>query len=636
MNFIFKCAAGAVLAAAFGCGDARAGAPHAQPPAAGASDAQRLVALLDYVAADYGGAVQDGRVVSADEYAEQAHFIADARQIAHELLRSADDPLLRQVDAVAAHVAAKAPAEQVAAACRAAREAAMVRFALPTAPLSRPRLDRARSLYAQGCAACHGEAGDARTPAAARLDPAPADFTDAARLDGLSPFRAYNAVTFGVPGTAMPSYEGLGADERWDLAFYVFRLGHQKTPPARAPSLPLADLSTRSDAELRAALKGGGEPSPEAALAYLRAEAPFQEPPTSAGIERTRNLVRQALATYRSGGAREADRLVLDAYLQGFEALEPRLRARDASGTVAVEAGFRELRGAIAQQDARAVQARGQSLDRALARMNEEGRAAVPALAGFLIYFREGIEAALLVGALLAGLRRLGRQDAARWVHAGWLAALPAGALTWWVLERVVEAGPENRELMEALIALAAAVVLFSVSFWMISRVESRHWLSYLRGRLERTLHGKRLLMLAGLSFLAVYREAAETVLFTQALLLDAGARRAEVLAGCALGLVAVMGVAALMARAAVRLPLGPFFAVSGVLLCGLAVSFAGSGVYALVAAGHLPPRPVAGPEVPWMGIYPDLSGLLVQLVIVLVVAGAAVGTLRRRHAPPV
>jgi high-affinity iron transporter len=266
--------------------------------------------------------------------------------------------------------------------------------------------------------------------------------------------------------------------------------------------------------------------------------------------------------------------------------------------------------------------------------MNDEGRAAVPALAGFLIYFREGIEAALLVGALLAGLRRLGRPDAARWVHLGWLAALPAGALTWWVLERVVAAGPEHRELMEALIALAAAVVLFSVSFWMISRVESRHWLSYLRSRLERTLHGKRLLMLAGLSFLAVYREAAETVLFTQALLLDAGPRRAEVLAGCALGLVAVMGVAALMARAAVRLPLGPFFAVSGLLLCGLAVSFAGSGVYALVAAGHLPPRPVAGPEVPWMGIYPDLTGLLVQLTIVLVVAGAALATLKRRHSP--
>ena len=97
-------------------------------------------------------------------------------------------------------------------------------------------------------------------------------------------------------------------------------------------------------------------------------------------------------------------------------------------------------------------------------------------------------------------------------------------------------------------------------------------------------------------------------------------------------GLLAVAALAALMARAVVRLPLGPFFAVSGVLLCGLAVSFAGSGMYALVAAGYLQPRPVRGPEVPWMGIYPDLAGLLVQSAILALMAAAAVATLRKRR----
>ena len=134
--------------------------------------------------------------------------------------------------------------------------------------------------------------------------------------------------------------------------------------------------------------------------------------------------------------------------------------------------------------------------------------------------------------------------------------------------------------------------------------------------------------MLAGLSFLAVYREAAETVLFTQALLLDAEGQRGQVWAGAAAGLVAVAASRLLMARTVQRLPIGPFFAVSGALLCALAISFAGSGIYELVAAGYLPPRPVSFPEVPWMGIHPDLTGLLVQLAIVAVVAGA-----RRAHA---
>jgi high-affinity iron transporter len=228
----------------------------------------------------------------------------------------------------------------------------------------------------------------------------------------------------------------------------------------------------------------------------------------------------------------------------------------------------------------------------------------------------------------------MGRPDASRYVHAGWIAALPAGLATWWLSERVIAFGAEQRELMEGVIALAAAAVLFSVSFWLISRAESRHWMGYLRVRLESSLTRRRLLLLAGVSFLAVYREAAETVLFTQALLLDAEGRRGEVWAGALAGLAAVVIIAVLMSRAALRLPLGPFFAVSGTLLCGLAISFAGSGIYELVSAGYLSPRPVSFPEVPWMGIHPDLTGLLVQLAIVAVVAGAAVLTLWKRPRP--
>ena len=627
MKFIFNISVALLLGAPL-----LGAAPAAPSPAAAdGGNAQRLVLLLDYVAADYGGAVKDGAVLSGDEYAEQLRFMADARAIAHELAGAAD-PLVKQVDAISALLDGKAAADLVAAACHATREAAVTRFGLPTAPGARPALDQARALYAQACAVCHGEKGDGVGTRDLPMDPAPANFRDPERLQGLSPYRAYNALTFGVPGTGMASFESLTADERWGLAFFVFRLGHEGQPLQGPQSRPLSDLSSRTDAELLAALRAEGEADPAGVLAHLRVEAPFQEPPAGAGIVRTRSLLRQAVGVYGTGDARHADRMVIDAYLQGFEALEPRLRARDAAGTLAVEAGFRDLRGAMARRDGGGVQAEALALDRALAHLQDEGRASVPLLAAFLIYLREGIEAALLVGALLAGLRRLGRADAARWVHIGWVAALPAGLLTWFLLERVLRTGPEHRELMEALVALAAAAVLFAVSFWMISKVESRHWLGYLRGQLERSLSGRKLGVLAGLSFLAVYREAAETVLFTQALLLDAPGQRMQVLAGCVLGLLAVAALAALMARAVVRLPLGPFFAVSGVLLCGLAVSFAGSGMYALVAAGYLQPRPVAGPEVPWMGIYPDLAGLLVQSAILALMAAAAVATLRKRR----
>src|SRR6266446_3580262 len=467
------------------------GCAQPSPPAtavADGGDAQRLVALVDYVGGDYAGAVQDGRVLDDSEYQEQLKFAADARALAKGL--QADAPLLESLAEVEQLVRTKADPARVRKACRVARETAVARFGLETMPFERPNLVRAQALYAEPCATCHGATGNADTERARTLYPRPARFKDPRRLGELSPYRIYNTLTFGVPGTPMASFETLSPEQRWNLAFFVFRLGHE-----------------------------------------------------------------------------------------------------------------------------------GDSV----------GRPAVPFAAAFLIYLREGIEAALLVGALLAGLRRLGRPDAARYIHAGWVGALPAGVATWWVLDRAISLGADQRELVESGVALLAAAVLFSVSFWMISKAESRHWIAYLRDQLERGLSRRSLYVLSGLAFLAVYREAAETILFTQALLLESEARRSQVWAGALAGVLAVLATALVMNRTVRRLPLGPFFAFSSLLLCGLAVSFAGSGIYGLVAAGYLRPRPVPFPEIPWMGIHPDLTALAVQLAIVLVIAAAGLATLLRR-----
>jgi high-affinity iron transporter len=296
-----------------------------------------------------------------------------------------------------------------------------------------------------------------------------------------------------------------------------------------------------------------------------------------------------------------------------------------------VERAFHALRAALAGTDPTAVRAAHEDLDQRLTALGGRRGTGVPFFAAFVIYLREGIEAALLVGALLAGVARLGRADARRYIHIGWLAALPAGVVTWWLAEQVVAVTARQRELLEAGIALLAAAVLFSMSFWMISKVESQRWMAYLRRQLEQTLTRRNLATLALVSFLAVYREAAETVLFTQALMLDFRNATTEVWLGAAAGLLAMMAIAVVMNRTAVLLPLGWFFGVSSTLLCLLSISFAGSGLYALVASGYLTPRPVPFPEVPWLGIHPDLTSLAVQTAILLLIAGAAVVSFRRR-----
>ncbi|HEY7513248.1 MAG TPA: FTR1 family protein, partial [Vicinamibacteria bacterium] len=505
---------------------------------------------------------------------------------------------------------------------------------LSTMPPGRPSLHRARALYSANCAICHGGKGDGDTPRARELEPRPASFRETARLAQLSPYRVYNTLTFGVPGTAMASFETLSTAERWDLAFYVFRLGHEGAAGRGPVDLTLAELASSSDAELLRLLRSGGADA-EGALTFARHDAAFSEPQVGAGVGRARRLVREAASAFSAGRPDAADRHLIDAYLQGFEPEEPRLRSRDPEGTLAVEAAFRDLRAAMARDDRATALGLAWALERRLATLSEGGaRVVVPFTAAFLIFFREGLEAALVVAALLAVVRKLGRSDAARYVHVGWIAALPAGLLTFWAFERFLALSAVRRELLEALVALTAAGVLFSVSFWMISKAESRHWLAYLRQNVERSLGGRRLFVLAGLAFLAVYREAAETVLFTHALLLDATAARSEVAAGAAAGVTAVALLALALNRSVLRLSLGPFFAVSGVLLCGLAMSFAGSGMYTLVAAGYLSPRPVSFPEIPWMGIHPDLSGLVVQLSIAVAIAAAGIATLRRTPDP--
>ena len=329
----------------------RTSAP-APPEAADGSDPQRLVALVDYIGGDYGGAVDaSGRLKDGAEYDEQVRFAADVRTLGRGLLKDApeSDPLLVRLAEIESLVTTKAAPESVTRACRLARDEAVGRFQVRTMPTERPSLEHAQQLYVEACSRCHGMKGDADTERAQTLDPHPAKFKDPERLGLLSPYRVYNALTFGVPGTAMASFDALSPSERWSLAFFVFRLGHEGEAGTGPVAMTLADLALRTDQDVLEVLRHEGHPSPEKGLVYARREAAFTEPPTGVGVDRTRAMLRQAVAAFSAGHALEADRLVIDAYLQGFEPLEPRLRAKDPSGTREVEAAFRDLRAAMAR-----------------------------------------------------------------------------------------------------------------------------------------------------------------------------------------------------------------------------------------------------------------------------------------------
>lgn len=232
---------------------------------------------------------------------------------------------------------------------------------------------------------------------------------------------------------------------------------------------------------------------------------------------------------------------------------------------------------------------------------------------GLLTGLREGVEAALLIAALLGLAAQAGLADRKRYVHLGWGVALGLGALTWLVSSKLIAISGARRELIEGVTALLAMAVLFYVSYSLLAKREVARWMKFLR---ERVSKRSAALSLFGVALLAAYREAFETVLFYQALLAS-NASVSAALAGAFAGAVLLVLLVLAYTRAVRVAPPHVFFKVSSYLLYGLAIIFAGQGVSALQLAGVVPLHPVAFPTIAALGIYPTIETLAAQLALV-------------------
>lgn len=615
-----------IVGAASGC------APSGPVTSRESDEAQvrRLFAILDYIGTDYAATVADGRVVNESEYAEQIGFVTSAREILADLREPPAD-LVRDVRRVEDACLSKVSGERVAELTRVARRTAVESYGLVQSPATPPSYEKGAQLFAADCAPCHGASGVPPADKLRELKPPPRTLSDRDVLATLSPHRVFNAVTLGVSGTAMPTFDTvLPAADRWSVAFYVFtlRAGANADPQDLPETVPnsLPALAAAKDSELRRQLSETLDSQrTERALDALRIVAPYREVAGRAPLLVARTLVEESETLLRSGRNGEAGAKLLDAYFSGFELVEGTLRTADSNLVMDVEAEFQRLRRAAADGDVSAATESGSQIQRLLSRAEsllDEGATRdiwFGASAGALIIFREGAEAALLVLLLLAGVAGTDRRDATRAIHAGWISALVVGALTF-VAARVLTARlAVSSEIIEAVATLSAAAILFFVSHWLLGQIQAARWSRFIKERVRLHLSQGRLLALAGLAFLAVFREAVETVLFFEGLLAS-GPSPVHVLVGAIVG-TALLGVAMLaLRRLGSKLPLRAFFTTSSVLLYSLCVVFAGNGAYALVAAGLLPPRPVSIRSLPALGIHSDANSIAAQALLLLAV----------------
>ena len=613
-----------------------AAAARAQPGEA--QSLRRVVALLDYVAGDYARAVgEHGEVLSQAEHVEQIGFVEDAARELRADVNGRGEDLARRLDALKKQVADRAPPAEVARGARGIRDEIVQRFNVILLPQRAPYPGRGARLYAQACAACHGV--DGHPNLALELPTKPPDFRTEA--GPLTPQRIFSAATYGVPKTAMPAFDSaLTDEERWDVAFYVLSLAHPAASPrglelARAALLPsrYADLATMSDDELRARLAaaGLGAGEQEQAFAAVRA-GPFAEDVQGSpfGLSQARAAVRTAVALARKSDRAGARRTLISAYLDHFEPHEAALRARDAELVQEVEGSFLALRAAIdgRQPD---LEARAARLDGLLEKADARGPGGglVAFVAALAIALREGVEAALLVAAMLALLRKAGREGDARAVHVGWISALLAGALTWWASGMLLlHLSGASRELAEGVLQLVTAALLLYASHWLLASLSARRLVSFLSAK---TMAAGSAAVILGLTFAAVYREMFEVVLFFRGLLLEAPGNGAAVAAGALAGLLALIALVAAFQRLGRKLQPRPLLVTCGVLLCALAVLMVGHGVRSLQVLGALPLTIWGAFQVPALGLYATREGLCAQAFVVVALIASALWTALRR-----
>lgn len=239
------------------------------------------------------------------------------------------------------------------------------------------------------------------------------------------------------------------------------------------------------------------------------------------------------------------------------------------------------------------------------------------------VILREGLEALLVVVALLTLLQRSGNKEKQGWVWAGVAIGVLVSIATGFAFQMIfsqVSAG-QNRELIEGVTGLVAAAMLFYISYWLHSKSSVSAWQKYIHARTSQLLARGSMVSLATLAFLTVFREGAETTIFYMGM--APAISMNDLLLGLAAGVAILVVVAFLMMVTGVRLPIRLFFLIGGALVYYLGFKFVGMGIHALQVAGALPATPVPYlPEIPFLGIYPTWEGLAPQLLMLAVAVG--------------
>jgi high-affinity iron transporter len=350
-------------------------------------------------------------------------------------------------------------------------------------------------------------------------------------------------------------------------------------------------------------------------------------------IDQIRLKLSEMLRLYENENFEGASLAARSAYLDSYEIVEIPLRPIDSDFTLEMEIKFAELRNLIQQHEPfEAVEAKTIEIRRGLdesERLVSGVGVVAPAIAfstSFSIIFREGLESALIIGAILTYLQASRNTQFKKHVYYGILIAVAATAATWVVAQYLIEISGADRELIEAIAGISAVAVLFWVSFWVLNKIETKKWIEFVKAKVWKATTTGSVIVFTILAFVTVYREGFETVLFYQAMLSFATYMELYVVAGMIIGLAVIIGVAILVNKLGKRLPLRALFALTMGIGAYMSIAFMGNAVRALQELGVVPTTPMFG-IVPRLdinmatmtGVHPTLESVVAQVILLAV-----------------
>jgi high-affinity iron transporter len=593
-------------------------APAESQPAKLESRVKKIVMMMNIVNKEYHEGIAKGKVINAAEYEESQIFLEQAFGRYRTLIEGStpqgkQDELAGQFSSLIQKVKSKTDPSVIQSEVNSINSGILKKFNIklsetPSEPVS---LENGRTLYINNCKVCHGIEGKGDGPIATRLDPKPAvlanpQFTG----DEFSkPYDNFQIINVGIANTAMVGWaDQFSEKELWDVTYFIRTFSNENV------KLPLLVSQTSSTDQS----KGRGSSTKKI----------FSE---------VFLLLGQSMDAYREGRNREASESAFDSYLTYEKVESPLITKRKELG-LKLESSFGRLQAEIKREaPVELVEKVGQDivddLKEAQQVLTQEIGFTGLFIQSFSIIVREGFEAILIIAALITFLIKSRNQDKLKAIYMGVLIGVIGSFITAYILQEILDISMASQEMMEGVIMLVAVVVLFYVSYWLVSKIEATKWQSYITGKMQKAVTTGSAFTLSMVAFLSVYREGFETVLFYKALYLYAGDTTAGIIPGFIAGCAVLTVVYFLINQLGMRIPVKWFFVVTSVFLYYMAFMFMGKGLHELQMGGALS---ITGadfaPEIPWLGMYPTWETFGGQMVLVIAYAGALIYTFGIKH----